>query len=342
MIRLPPSRILLTETDINHHLQRILVSRAIITTDFGHSDIDNRHGDLFTQPDGLPSLKAGSIPSPLSPLSTSTCTIRPQGNDDVEYDEEEYFYTSYGSSSPDPQLNHEKDYSSGQRSTVFLDGVTGPSQLVDFGPSPDPYQYGMDIAGDGRISARRRVERISWPSARNRGSGSSLPGREGFNLPSQNMHLDTTHPGAAFSNDEIQTSSSSSNRSTRTRRLSSFRDPNPSLAEFRSSASGTQLDGHVAGSSSQHLPLYRHSTVRKSSRLRIAHNATTEQSSDEDTVEDTVDEAGPGRIRERDSLSHQPQESISYHYRSGSYPCQTSDAESSEVTHAKIPTHHNF
>lgn len=343
MIRLSPSRISLTEADINHHLQRILVNRALLTAGSQQADIDSRHGDSFPQPHALPSLKTGSIPSPSSSPATSTCTLGPPADYDVEYDEEISFHTRYDSSGFYPPVNLEKNRPSGQRNRLFVDGATSPSQLIDFEPEPDPYGYGMDIAGDGRISARRGVEKIPWVSTRAQISGSSLSGREGVTFPTQNTHeleaLKSTHPGAAFSNVERPTASRSSSRSTGTRQVNRFRDPNPSLsADFRSSASGNQLDGSVAGLPPQNVPVFRHATVRKSSRLRIAQNAISEQSLDEDVV----DEAEPSRTQERNRSSHHRRESTSYYGQSGSHPYKTSSSESGEVTHAKNTTYHNF
>lgn len=341
MVRLPPSRISLTEADINHHLQRVLVNRALLTAGSQQADIDSRHGDPFPQTHGPPSLNTGSIPSPSSSLSTSTCTLGPPADNGVEYDEEESPYTGYNPSSFYPPVIYERNHPPGQRGKLFLDGATSPSHLIDFEPDPDPYGYGMDITSEGRISARRRVEKIPWLSTSTQTSRSSPSGREGASLPTQNFHLevlDPTHPRTAFSNVEVPGASRPFNRPTAARQVDRFRYPNPSIsADLRSSTSGTQLDGSGAVFPPHNVPLFRHATVRKSSRLRIAQNAISEQSLDEDMV----GEAGPSMTWEINSSSRHRRESASSYGQSGSHPYKTSSTESGEVSHAKNVNYHN-
>lgn len=268
----------------------------------------------------------------LPPGSTSFCTLDPPANDDVGYDGSSSL-ARRNFSGHYRRMEPEEYCAPGQQCRQFFGRATISSQLLGFDPDPDPYEYGTDIDGDGRISARRRVEKIPWPSARTQISGASLSGKVARDVSSTNLEaLDSILPGSAFSDIEMSVVSRFSNPSTRPRQPDRSLNPNLCpLPDLRSSTSGNQLDESVAGFPSQHVPLYRHAAVRKSSLLRFAQNAVSEQSPDESIVHEVRTDGA----QERNCLPHHRREPTSYYYQSGSYSRKSSDVDSGEVFHAK-------
>ncbi|KAK2768166.1 hypothetical protein FQN54_000018 [Arachnomyces sp. PD_36] len=248
MIRLPSSRIQLTEADVNYHLQRVLANRSILTEIFLQSGAFGGRDDSY-------------IALPPSPSSSLLAYAFDSLDPDFDDKGDSSFMTD-GTQDLCRLADLELYDLGGQSET--LGRVTSPPELLDFEPLSNADGYVTDIANDGRIAGRRSIEE-PWPSTSTRASGSN-----------------SVHPSGTFSSLRAATSSHSSNPPTGARHWSRSRNPHTRhLTDPKLFTLGSQLDGSTPGFSS--TSVHRHA-ARKSSLLRFRRNIDSEESQEGNQV----------------------------------------------------------